>query len=225
MIEQPALVVAVIVVVAVVGVLGWRQEQRRLRLLLHWARRHALTRQDGKGRDWHLRYPGLQVLQRGHSRRSTLALEGEIDGRRVVCLDYVFVTGSGKNRTTHRRALVIVETGFPVIPLTIRREHVFDKVGEFLGHDDINFESAEFSRTFHVTAADRKWAYDVIHTRTMEYLLGAPAFTIAFGLGEIAVERNGRLQARHCRQALKVAHAMLDFIPDYALDRLKGGKT
>ena len=222
---HPAVLAGVIAAAVVVGVLGWRQEQRRLRLLLHWARNRGLLRREGKQRDWHQRYPGLQVLQRGHSRKSTLTLEGEIDGRRVVCLDYVFVTGSGKNRTTHRRALVIVETGFPVIPLTIRREHVFDKVGEFLGHDDINFESAEFSRTFHVSAADRKWAYDVIHTRTMEYLLGAPHVTIAFGLGEIAVERTGRLQARHCREALKVAHTMIEFIPDYALTQLKGGKT
>ncbi len=101
----------------------------------------------------------------------------------MTCLDWQFVTGSGKNRQTHRHAVVIVETGLPVIPLEIRREHLLDKVGEFLGHDDIDFESAEFSRTFHVTAADRKWAYDVIHTRTMEYLLQAPPFTIAFGFG------------------------------------------
>lgn len=222
---HPALLVGFVVVAMVFGVMGWRQEQRRLRLLLHWARSRGLVRHEGKQRDWHQRYPGLQVLQRGHSRKSTLTIEGEIDGRRVVCLDYVFVTGSGKNRSTHRWALVIVETGFPVIPLTIRREHVFDKVGEFLGHDDIDFESAEFSRTFHVSAADRKWAYDVIHTRTMEYLLGAPDFTIAFGLNEIAVARTGRLQALHCREALKVARAMIDFIPDYALTQLKGGKT
>ena len=43
---------------------------------------------------------------------------------------------------------------------------------------------------------DRKWAYDVIHTRTMEYLLQAPSFTIEFGFGEIAVYKTGLLRSR-----------------------------
>jgi hypothetical protein len=137
----------------------------------------------------------------------------------------MFVTGSGKNRTTHRRAVVIVELGFPVIPLVIRREHALDRVGEFLGLDDIDFESAEFSRTFHVSSSDRKWAYDVIHTRTMEYLLQAPPFTVAYGMGEIAVYKNGRLQPADCDAALKVARTMIELLPDYVVARLKGEKT
>ncbi len=222
---HPALIVLLIAAAVGLGIFAWRQEQRRLRLLMHWARSKGLTRSDGRQRGWEKRYPGQKILQRGHSRKSTLSFEGEIDGRRVACLDYVFVTGSGKNRTTHRRAMVIVETGFPVIPLTIRREHVFDKVGEFLGHEDIDFESAEFSRAFHVGSADRKWAYDVIHTRTMEYLLTVRRFTIAFGFGEVAVYRTGRLNPADCREALQVARRMIEFIPDYALEQLKGGRT
>ncbi|MFO7608263.1 MAG: hypothetical protein R6X35_03560 [Candidatus Krumholzibacteriia bacterium] len=222
---HPALIAVLVAAGIGLVVLGWRREEKRRRLLLHWARARGLVRREGKVRGWEQRYPGLKVFQRGHSRGATLVFEGQVDGRPTVCLDYRFVTGSGKNRTTHRRAMVIVETGHPLIPLVIRREHVFDKLGEFLGHDDIDFESAEFSRTFHVSSPDRKWAYDVVHTRTMEYLLQAPPLTVAFGFGEVAVSRPGRLQAKDCEAALKMARRLIELIPDYALQQLKGGRT
>lgn len=222
---HPALVALLIVVFLGAMVLAWRQEQKRLRRLRHWAHARGLAPLSDARRGWDTRYPGQKVFQRGHSRQAGLVLAGEVEGRRTFCLDYKFVTGSGKNRTTHRRAVVIVETGHPVIPLVIRREHAFDRVGEFLGFDDIDFESAEFSRTFHVSSSDRKWAYDVIHTRTMEYLLQAPHVTISFGMGEIAVYRTGRLQPAECEAALKVARTMIDLLPDYVVARLKGEST
>ena len=220
---QPVLILVLVLAATAVGVLAWRAEQKRLRLLLHWARARGLRRIEGEARGWERRHPGLKLFDRGRSRQAKLVLKGEHRGRPVTCLDYRYVTGSGKNRRTHRHAVVIVETGHPVIPLVIRREHVLDRVGEFFGHDDIDFESAEFSRAFHVSSSDRKWAYDVIHTRTMAHLLQAPPFTVAFGLNEVAVSRPGRLQAAACEQALDLAHAMIGFIPDYAVEQLKGG--
>jgi hypothetical protein len=45
----------------------------------------------------------------------------------------------------------------------------------------ISFESEQFNDQFAVTAQDRKWAYDVIHPRQMEYLMANPpvSFRIA----------------------------------------------
>jgi hypothetical protein len=40
-----------------------------------------------------------------------------------------------------------------------------------LGFGDIDFESIEFSKAFCVRSRDRKFAYDICHTRMMEYLL------------------------------------------------------
>ena len=48
-----------------------------------------------------------------------------------------------------------------------------DKIAGALGFHDINFESSEFSRKFHIKCADKKFAYDVIHPRMMEFLLAA----------------------------------------------------
>jgi hypothetical protein len=219
---QPWLIFVIILVLAALATVAWRQDQKRRRLLRAWARSQGLKLVAEKQRGWEREYAAFRILERGHSRHTPLHIEGEVDGHRVRCLDYRFTTGSGKNRQTHRRALVILDVGTPVIPLCIRPEHVFDRVGEFFGHDDLDFESVEFSRRFHVSAADRKWAYDVIHQRTMDYLLEAPPVTIEFGFAEIAVINNGSLTPDHCHQGLKVARRMLELVPQDVLAQLKG---
>ena len=55
--------------------------------------------------------------------------------------------------------------------LKIRREHLFDRVASFIGFDDIDFESSEFSDRFHVKSSDKRFAYGVIHPRMMDFLL------------------------------------------------------
>ena len=57
-----------------------------------------------------------------------------------------------------------------------------------------------------MTSPDRKWAYDVLHTRAMEFLLGAPRhFSIAFGHNEIAISKSGRAAPAHYEEAVKLA--------------------
>jgi hypothetical protein len=94
----------------------------------------------------------------------------------------------GNTRTqTHHHYLsyLVVRTPFGETPtLFIRREGFFDKVAGMLGFDDIDFESAEFSRKFVVKSGDKRFAYDVVHPRMMEYLLGGEPPTIDLQRGE-----------------------------------------
>lgn len=219
---HPIVVIVIFVALAVLGVFLWRQEQKRVEAVRQWAlgRGWHLDRSDS--RDWDKKHPGLRFFDRGHSRRGRNVITGTFEGHRVTLLDYRFVTGHGKNRQTHSLGVVLLHCEFPTIPLRIRREHVFDKVGEFLGHDDIDFESAEFSRRFHVSSSDRKWAYDVLHTRAMDYLLKAPPREIEFGFGEIAV-----VQKRYCdvdayEQSLRLAADLHRMIPAYVIQQMKG---
>ena len=45
-----------------------------------------------------------------------------------------------------------------ILETIVRPEHVFDRLASFLGFDDIDFESVEFSKRFMVKFADRKFA-------------------------------------------------------------------
>jgi hypothetical protein len=132
-------------------------------------------------------YAHFEIFRRGHSRAAynTLVGEIEIDGRsfplKAGDFTYKVTSGSGKNRrtTTHRFSYLIVHLPFRYAPdLLIRREGFFDKLAGVFGFDDIDFESEEFSRKFHVKCTDRRFAYDVIHPRMMEFLLGDAAGAI-----------------------------------------------
>ena len=166
----PLLIILLIVGFAIVAYCGYQAERKRRETLFAWAVARGWRLDMDAARSLHEEFPGLKIFQKGHSRKGKHVIHGQVEGRPVRCLDYKYTTGSGKNRSTHHFSVVILECEFPTVPMLIRPENPFDKVGEFLGVDDIDFESAEFSRRFYVKANDRKWAYDVIHTRTMDFL-------------------------------------------------------
>ena len=220
---QPVFIVIAIIVIGAVAYYAWRQEQKRREALLLWATGRGWKLRVAKQKRLHDRWAGLKILRKGHTRRGKNVITGTFDGFTITLLDYQYVTGHGKNRSTHNKGLVILGCDHPTIPLQIRRENPFDKVGEFLGMDDIDFESAEFSRKFYVKSPDKKWAYDVIHGRTMEFLLKSPRyFSIAFGHNEIAVMKSSRCQPVLYEQAIKLASDLYELIPDYVLEQLKG---
>ncbi|PID79263.1 hypothetical protein CSB20_10965 [bacterium DOLZORAL124_64_63] len=218
----PVFFLIFVVLMIMAGVYAWHQERKRREELHRWAFRYGWKMLGHSRDDWASRYPGLALFGRGGGQVGDNIITGHFRGRAVTVLDYKYVTGSGNSRTTHHFGVVLMETGFPVVPLEIRREHVFDKVGEFLGGGDIDFESAEFSRTFHVASSDRKWAYDVIHARTMEYLLGAPPFCIEFGFGEVAVYKMGRSRTADFEAQVEMAAKLIDLVPDFVVRQMKG---
>ncbi len=141
------------------------------------------------------------VFSKGHSRSAFNTLRGsiEIDGQRwtVQAGDYQYKTTShnGKHTTTHTHTLsyAIVETPHLGAPdLFIRREGIFDRVAGFMGFDDIDFESVEFSERYHVKSGDKRFAYAVLDPRMMEFLLDVDPPTIEFRRGLCCLTRGER---------------------------------
>jgi hypothetical protein len=216
----------VVVAIAVVGLLAlglWRSAKRRKELAA-WASRNGLSFRPDRDRGFDERYRAFGCLRRGHSRFAHNIAEGDRNGRRVVAFDYHYVTGSGKNRQTHRFSAVVLRSDVRLKPLRIRSENVLDRVTEFFGIDDIDFESAEFSRAFHVKAADKRWAYDVLHQRTMEYLLAMPRFSIQFDDRSAIAWRNRRFGAETFESAIGVVEGILDRLPEYVVRGQRDGK-
>jgi hypothetical protein len=126
------------------------------------------------------RYPQFSVFQQGHSRYAYNTLRGQLDaGERawpVQMGDYHYqvTTNNGKSSSTRTYVFsyLIMHLPYGSTPsLAIRREGMFDKLAGAFGFNDIDFESDEFSRRFHVKSGDKRFAYDVIHPRMMEFLL------------------------------------------------------
>jgi hypothetical protein len=113
----------------------------------------------------------LTRLSQGRDRYAHNVLSGQHSGQPVLAFDYHYKTGSGKNTHHHHLGCVVVCLPRRFPELLIAPENVFSKIAQAFGYDDIDFESAEFSRAFCVRSKDRRFAYDVCHPKLMEYLL------------------------------------------------------
>lgn len=220
---------AIAAVAVVVAVLGARAERRRREALAAWAAGHGLTLEPGKDANWEERFPPFACLREGDRRHATNRMEGQRDGRRVTAFDYHYVTYTqskhGRQAHHHTFSAVIVDAGLPLYPLRIRTEGLFDRMAGFLGFDDIDFEHAAFSREFHVSAPDRRWAFDVLHQATIEWLLESPRFTIELGGPWVLARRSGRFDAEAFGQAVAVAEGILQRLPRYVRWELEGADS
>ena len=122
------------------------------------------------------RYSFLDTLSRGHSRYAANVLTGEYRGYDVLAFDFHYTTGSGKSQQHHRLGFFMLHLPRSFQELKIYPENFLAKIGQTLGFEDVDFESAAFSDAFTVRAADKKFAYDFCHARMMEYLLQHRSF-------------------------------------------------
>lgn len=177
-------------------------------------------------------YSHFEIFRKGHSRVAYNTLSGstEIDGRTypVKMGDFAYKvtrrTGKSNHTTTYRLSYLILHLPFDRTPdLLIRREGVFDKLAGVFGFDDIDFESEEFSRKFYVKSSDKKFAYDVVHPRMMEWLLAKKVPMIDIERGRCCVaEDKTRWEPHEFKRWLRRMNEFFDQWPDYLISRLDG---
>lgn len=170
-----------------------RKEAQRLAQIHALCARRAWTFEPSR---WpvHKSFPQFGLFSTGDNRQGTNTIRGtfEAHGARLGLIigDYSYQTTStdskGNRSTTTHHAGYAIATLPPrwVTPsLDVRPENFLDRIGAALGFDDIDFESAEFSRAFHVKSPERRFAYDVLHPRMMEFLLrgSRPRLTLSDG--------------------------------------------
>ena len=173
------IVIAAVALIATVAYFGWKAEQARMQALRELAAELGLRFDPGVDHDHDDQYAQFEIFRRGHSRVARNTLHGTIllfeRPCRILTGDfrYKVTSSNGKQTTTHTYdfSYLIVHPPWDTPPLLIRPEGVFDKIKGMFGFDDIDFESAEFSRKFYVKSDDKRFAYDVLHPRMMEFLL------------------------------------------------------
>ena len=216
---MPNVAVFFFVLVAIAVVVGiiysFYAAQQRRNELSAWAQLRGLRFRSDQVSGMDAAYPAFDCLNEGRARYGYNRMDGEWSGRRFLGFDYHYRTGSGKNTHDYTFSAIILESDVPLKPLFIRREGLGDRMATFLGFEDINFESAEFSREFYVKSPDRKWAYDVLHQRAMEFLLAMPRFTIQFDEQRVMVYRDSTFATGDFENAAKVAQGLLDGLPSY----------
>ncbi|MBM4193701.1 MAG: hypothetical protein FJ202_04885 [Gemmatimonadetes bacterium] len=166
---------AIAALVIVVAVLAYRADKQRREALTRFAASLGFSYDRDGGGDF-VTNRLHRWFDRGHSKKTRNRIEGSRELAGLDCQvymgDFHYVTGSGKNQSSHAHSYLLLTLPWRGIPnMEIRTEHLLDKLGDAMGFDDIDFESAEFSRRFMVKSADKRFAYAVIHPRMMEYLM------------------------------------------------------
>lgn len=231
--EAVGIVLVVIVVVVLVGVgmyYAHKAEQERTEALRAIAQENGWTFNSVRDYAHASTYRAFGVFSRGHSRRASNTIEGGVTindhPHHLKMGDYEFkeTTHNGKQSqtTTYRFSYLCLHLPYMDIPdLFIRREHLFDKIGAALGFDDIDFESAEFSRNFHVSASDKRFAYDVISPGMMEFLLASPKVGVEMRSGIICVHTGmGRWDPPEFLAHLAWVYHFIDRWPDHVVHSL-----
>jgi len=177
---QFVIIIAVIVIGAVIAYMAWLQEKKRREALAALAAEFGWRFDPSRDSYHDEEYAHFEMFRKGHGRRAfntltgTLKIDGEPYHAKAGDFVYKVTSGSGKNRRTrtYKFSYLIVDMPWPHAPdLLIRPEGLFDKLTDMFGFDDIDFESAEFSKKYCVKSPDRKFAYAVIDPRMMEFLL------------------------------------------------------
>jgi hypothetical protein len=225
--EPFLLFVLFVIVIIALAIFAAIQAAKRRKELEAWARSKGLSFSADSDYSMDQRFGHFSALQTGSNRYAYNVSEGPWNELAVCAFDYHYETYSrdskGRSQTHHHHfSCLVVDTNLPLKPLFIRTEHFFDKVGEFFGLDDIDFESAEFSREFCVKSPDKKWAYDVLHQETMEFLLNAPRFTLDFQGPCILATRDSTFAVADFEAAFGVVEGIVKRLPRSLLQELEG---
>jgi hypothetical protein len=183
------LVVAAIVFAAI-GAAARNSE--RLAALASWAAANGFQFSEGDPYNLDGRFNNIADIGRGHARYAYEVLSRS-DPVPIWMFRYQYRTwetrtvtdSNGNSHTetyeeTHYRSYLIIELQAAFPKLFIRPENFFDKMAGFVGFDDINFESEEFSRRFYCKSDNREFAYAVIHPQMMEWMLSLGAAHLRF---------------------------------------------
>jgi hypothetical protein len=223
----------VVAVIAVIGFLVWlsakRAEERRQALAAMAASRGlAFHREDPIG------VPGtfaqFELFHRGDSNYAYNVIRGAVKGRNYCACDFQYTTvtystdskgNSQRHEHTTYCSAALVELDYPVPALWLRPENFLDKAAHLVGCHDLEFESAEFNREFHVKAENREIAFDIINAQTMQRLLASPFRHIEFNGPAILIFDERTWEPETMAAALDLARSLAEGLPRYLFDKLR----
>lgn len=145
----------------------FRRKARRAAKARAWAERHGFAYREFDG--GLLELVSFDPFDKNRGRRVQNVLRGEHRGEPVLIFEYE--EGQGNEKRKYRRwQVVAVPLPKPVPMLDVAEE---TKATRALVKD-IEFENQAFNDRFRIRSTDRRFAFDVVHARTMEWMLTDP---------------------------------------------------
>ena len=217
---MPMVMVVVLIVIVIGAIYSMIQARKRREGLFELAQRLGLDFSAAEDYELAERFGFLKQLAQGENRYARNVLSGTYQQNRVLVFDYHYETHStdskGNRTTQHHWFSFFILTLPAVFPdLTIRRENFLTRVAEVFGYQDIEFESAEFSRAFCVRSPDKKFAYDVCNAKMMEYLLANRDLSVEIENQVLALAFNTCLSVEQVEFNLQRLVEIRSRLPEY----------
>lgn len=148
------LVIFACFVFVVIGVIIWavRNEKKRTAAIKALAERLGFFFQENPQSELHQPYKHLKLFSRGRSQKTHNLLRKDAGGRTIYLFDYRYVTGSGKQRSTHNQSVLMLKDQSINLPqFTLQPETVFHRLGKAFVGEDIDFDEHEvFSKKYYL---------------------------------------------------------------------------
>lgn len=146
----------------------------------------------------------FELFSKGRRRAITNMVHGEADGVDLGLFDYQYTIGSGKYSQTLRQSVVYIRAKDLVAPVfTIGPESFFHRIGNFLGMQDIDFDThPEFSKKFMLRGPDETAIREFFTGERLTFLEGHPTISIEARGDQLAVFYNNKRSAPEELQAL-----------------------
>lgn len=214
--------------IAVIGYLWWQWQHNKKKI--------ERFKQVAQQRGWQYQRSDNRVLGRfkgdpfdnhGRHRTAQHVFTGQHRGRPFTCFEYKYQVvkhnSSGSNSNTRRTEtyyfqIFSIDTPAPRPTLQVSKENIGSKMLDFVGVRDLQLESVEFNKTFKIKTEDDKFAYDVLHPRTMEWMLQdqrAQETPIRFEGNGLVTWRRGKFELEAMEPRLDYLCEFVDRVPEF----------
>jgi len=158
------------------------------------------------------------LFNQGHRKQIKNFMYGEANGVKAAMFDYVYVTGSGKNRTTHFQTVTYLEPANLRAPyFSLRPEGFFTKLLTAFGYQDIDFgQRPEFSKRYLLRGQDEMAIRQAFNDQLLSFFETYQGTSVDAGNNQLFVFRASyRCQPQEAQNQLALALNILNLLPRF----------
>jgi len=132
--------------------------------------------------------PDSEILKWGRSRSVENLISGKISGREWKAFDYCYTTSSGRSSHRHCQTVFVSRLQASAPSFVLGPEGFFDKVGDIVLKQDIDFENyPEFSKKYFLKGQDKNAVKSLFSPELIKRIEGAQK--------KIALQSDGKMIA------------------------------
>jgi hypothetical protein len=193
----------------------WAQRDRRRLALARFARDHGL---DFRPKQKDALSEHFRLFGRGDGCRARNILQGDWNGVGIKAMDYdCFATKAVwvfyPVKRWKRFSVAVVDLGASVPSVVTERNGRPGLSSDYMGFHDVQLNSDEFNRRFHVTTDDREFAYKFFDLGMLRWLLDQQELVESEVLGRKALVALPRLEPDEIRVLFDAAAGFHSHIP------------